>query len=76
MQRMIAKTRPSFVAGARKFDSLTKSARSLTVPDKYAKKGRKNRDPLWCPEQDPARGGRDFDSIVDAIESQLFPFLQ
>jgi hypothetical protein len=40
------------VPGTGPFDSLAKSARSLTIPDLDAKKGRKNRDPLWCPEQD------------------------
>jgi len=38
------------------FDSLAKSARSLTVPDLDAKKGRKNRDPLVCPEPVPNTG--------------------
>jgi len=39
------------VLGTGPFDSLAESARSLTVPDLDAKKGRKNRDPLKCPEQ-------------------------
>jgi hypothetical protein len=38
------------VPGTGPFDSLAKSARSLTVPGLDAQKGRKLRDPLGCPE--------------------------
>jgi len=41
------------VPGTGPFDSLAKSARSLTVPALDAQKGRKHRDPLGCPEPGP-----------------------